>query len=438
MGINFTILAVSRPAIARDLGADPSTLVWLISGPILANALVTATAGKLGDLRGHRTVYLVGIAGSVACAVGSAVAPGAGTLIAFRVLGAVVGAAMGPASMAIINLMFAPHRRSRALGYWSLIGAGGPVVGLVIGGPLVDAFGWRTIFWVQVPLLAVAGALAWRILPDTARARGTRFDVRGNLVLAAALVLLLVGAERGRTWGWTSSAFVGVMSAGLVGLALFVRVEAGAEHPLIPLRYFRRRGFVVPMAVLLFAQFGYMGGFILAPRLLVELDGRSAGQTALLLVPRPLTFAIAGVTAGYVVGRIGVRRIAVVGTVAVASSLVLMSLVARDIDTVLVVVAIALSGLGMGMAQPTISASIANSVDDADLGVAGATQQMVTQVATSLGMNLLDALQASMVAAAGLAASYERAYLIGAGITAVGVAMAWALPRRVAPGSTIR
>ena len=129
VAFTITILSVSRPEIARDLDSDVTTLVWVISGPVMAAALVSATAGKVGDLRGHRKTYLFGTAGAAAFALATAFAWDAGSLIAFRVLGALVGAATGPSSMAIINMLFPPERRSAALGYWSLVVAGGPVVG---------------------------------------------------------------------------------------------------------------------------------------------------------------------------------------------------------------------------------------------------------------------------------------------------------------------
>ena len=430
VGINFTILAVSRPAIAADLGVDPSTLVWLISGPILANALTTATAGKLGDLYGHRRVYLVGILGSAVFAAASALAWDAWSLVAFRILGAIVGAAAGPASMATINLMFPPAQRSKALGYWSMVGAGGPVVGLVIGGPLVDAFGWRTIFEVQVPLLVLAAIAAWRLLPESPRAPRADFDVAGNVAIGFALLALLIGVERGRVWGWTSPATVGCAALSVAAGLVFIRVEQRAADPLIPIAYFRRRSFAVPIIVLFFAQFGHMGGFILAPKLLAEVGGVSATHISTLLIPRPLTFGIAGVASGYFVRRVGIRRLGVTGTAFTVISLVMISMVTEHLNTWVVVASIALSGLGMGLAQPAISTSIANSVADGDLGAAGATNQMVAQVATSLGMNLIDSVQAGLVATAGLAGSYAVAYRLGAGITFAGVVAAFMLPRR--------
>ena len=432
IGINFTILAVSRPAIADDLHVDASTLVWLISGPMLANALFTATAGKLGDLYGHRRVYLWGIATSVIFAVLSAVAWNSWSLVAFRVLGAVVGSAAVPASMAIINLMFEPAKRSTALGYWSLVGAGAPVVGLIIGGPLVDAFGWRTIFWIQVPLLAVAALIAWRVLPETNRATQTQFDVAGNVVLGISLVALLGAVERASSWGWGSPATIAGFAVALGAGVWFVRIEQRVEHPLIPIRYFKRRNFAVPIVVIFFAQFGYMGGFILVPRLLAEVGGESASHISTLMIPRPLVFAIAGALAGVFIRVIGVRRMTAGGTALIVVSLLMIASTAAALDTWVVIIAIALSGLGMGLVQPAIALSVANSVDDADLGVAGATQQMSVQVATSLGMNLLDSVQTGLVATLGIAGAFSRSYQLGAGLTAAGILFALLLPRHPA------
>ena len=163
----ITILAVSRPQIADDLG---ESLVWLISGPTIALAL---TARKFGDLHGHRKVFLIGserVDG--VCCVRRWRGPARRSS---SVLAATASAATGPSSLAIINGLFAREDRSKALGYWSLVVAGGPVLGLVIGGPLVEQVGWRMIFWAQAPLLAL---LAWVLVLETPRRTGVYFDVR--------------------------------------------------------------------------------------------------------------------------------------------------------------------------------------------------------------------------------------------------------------------
>ena len=433
--VSFTItfLSVSRPAIAKDLDADPSLLVWLISGPTIAMALSSTMWGKLGDLYGHRRSYLVGMTGATGFALASAAAWDGGSLIAFRVLGALLGAASGPASMAIINLVFPPERRSAALGYWSLVVAGGPVIGLVAGGPLVDAFGWRMIFLLQTPLLVAAVLLAWRVLPRTPPRAGVPIDLPGQATLALSLLTLLLGIDRGRPLGWTHPVVVGLFAAALGSMVLFVWIERRSANPVVPLHYFSRRTFSLPIAIQFFTNFGYMGGFILAPKLLDEVRGLSAGQISLLLIPRPLIFAVSGPLAGRLVPRIGVRAFAILGVACMTVSLGVLAAVSHDPKTVFVVGAIAISGLGMGSAQPAIATSVANSVDPEDLGIAGATQQLASQVGSSIGMNLLDSIQVARVGAAGVPGSFGQAYAVGAAISALGMAMALGLRGRRHP-----
>ncbi len=423
----ITILAVSRPAIAADLGASVESLVWLISGPTIAVALTGTTAGKLGDLHGHRRVFVLGLAGATVFVALTALAWSGPSLIAFRVLGATIGAATGPSSLALINRMFAPEDRSRPLGFWSLVVAGGPVFGLVVGGPLVEAFGWRAIFWSQAPLLAAATLVSWWLLPETPRRRHVHFDVPGQATLAVALAGLLIGIDRAAAWGPTNPWVLAAFALVPLGLWAFVRVERRSPHPLIPLGWFRHRNFSVPVAIGFAVQFGYMGGFILAPKMLAEVRGLSADAIALLMVPRPLTFAIAGPVAGWYATRISARTTVVAGTIALSLSMTVFALVASDPTTAAIVLALTLSGIGIGAAQPRLTACVANAVRDEDLGIAGATQLLVAQVGTTVGMNLLEAIQVTSAAGAtGAAAgpSYSLAYGVGAAVAVAGVALA--------------
>ncbi len=433
----ITILAVSRPTIAEDLGASVESLVWLISGPTIAVALTGTTAGKLGDLHGHRRVYLIGMAGATVFVALTALAWSGPSLIAFRVLGATIGAATGPSSLALINRMFSPERRSRALGFWSLVVAGGPVVGLVAGGPLVEAFGWRVIFAVQAPLLATATLVSYFVLPETGKRRNVHFDLRGQLWLTVTLAGLLLGIDRAAAWGLGNPWVLACFALVPLGLAAFVREERRTEHPLIPLHWFTRRSFAVPVGVSFFMQFGYMGGFILTPLLMEEVRGLDADVVALIMVPRPLTFAIAGPLAGYLVGRVSTRSTILAGTASLTLSMAVFALVADDPATAVVVLALTLSGIGVGAAQPGIAASVANSVENADLGIAGATQQLVSQVGTTLGMNVLEAIELVARDADSLGRSYAVAYGLGAVVTGIGLVLAFFMPgdRRTLSGA---
>ncbi|MFM7063991.1 MAG: MFS transporter [Actinomycetes bacterium] len=420
----ITILAVSRPVIARDLGTSVESLVWLISGPTIAIALTGTTAGKLGDLHGHRRVYLVGMVGATVFVVLSAVAWSGPSLIAFRVLGATIGSATIPSSLAVINRLFGPSERARPLGFWSLVVAAGPVVGLVVGGPLVEHLGWRAMFWAQAPLLGLSALLAFVVLPDTPRQRDVHFDVRGQAVLFLLLAALLGGIDRAAVLGVTSPLVLVLFATVPVALWWFVRVERATAHPLIPLDWFRRPSFALAVAIGFFVQFGYMGGFTLTPKLLAEVSGLGADQVALLMVPRPLTFAVAGPVAGLIAHRVSARATVVFGTTLLVGSMAVFAATATDPTVVAVVLALVLSGVGIGATQPRLTATVADAVPAADLGVAGATQLLVAQIGTTIGMNLLEVVQSSQRSSLGLGGSYRAAYLLGAAVSAVGVVLA--------------
>lgn len=429
IGFNFTILTVSRPTIAADLSTDVASLVWLVSGPIVANALVAATGGKLGDILGHRRVFLASFFGMSVFTLLCAVAWSPGSLIAFRVISSMLGAAIAPCSMAIINLMFSPAERSKALGYWALVGAGSPMIGLVVGGPLVEAFGWRSIFVLQVPMLAAALALCWKVLPRVGGGVRTRFDIAGNASLAAAVLGFMLLAERVPVWGWTDPRTLALAGGAVAFAVLFVRIEQRVEHPLIPIHYFKLRAFTSSLISATFAQFGYMGGFILLPVLLAEVGEWSDTRVSLTSVPRPLAFALAGVVAGRLFARVGARTLTIAGSSMITVSLVMIAFAVDGLPLWLIVASAFVSGWGMGTVQPIVSTVVANAVDNKDLGVAGATVQMGIQFATSLGMNIFDAMHTAIGATSGLLVGFQRSYAIGAAISVCGIASAVMIPR---------
>jgi EmrB/QacA subfamily drug resistance transporter len=416
----ITILAVSIPGIAEDLGSDESTLTWVITGPLLAFAVVGPAVGKLGDRRGHRRIYLIGMAGGALFALLSALAWNAGSLIAFRVLGASIGAATGPASMALINTVFPRERRAQAMGFWTLVMAGGPVLGVVVGGPVVEHLSWRWIFVAQVPVSLLGLLVAAVLLPDTEREERPPFDLAGTLLLAAAVGGALLGLNRGPVLGWDHPVVVCGFVLAPVLLAAFVAVERRAADPLIPLRYLRRRNVTLPLTVEFTNNFAYMGGFILTPLLLDEVLGYGETHAGLLSIARPLSFSIAGPVAGFLAVKVGERRAATFGTLAIVASMVGLSSVSGDSSDLLIVMALALSGIGAGATLPAMAASIANAVDDRDLGVVGAAQQMVAQLGAVAGIQILQTVQASREATVGATDAFGQAYLVGAGVAALG------------------
>ena len=172
VNITFTVFVVALPQVAHELHTTVSTLTWTSTGPLLAFGVAAPVLGKLGDLRGYRRLYLAGLFGAAVSVVLTASAPTAGVLIAARLFDGVQGAATGAASMALVLQDFSHEDRVKAMGWWALVGAGGPVLGVTIGAPIIQYYGWRALFWGELPLMAIAAVLAVVVLPARDRTRG--------------------------------------------------------------------------------------------------------------------------------------------------------------------------------------------------------------------------------------------------------------------------
>lgn len=411
-GFTITVVAVSLPTIARDLGADPTSLTWIVTGPFLAHALGMPLLGKIGDVYGHRRVYLVGFGLFTVFTGLTALAWNAPALIVLRTIGALEGAATGPASMALIMHAFPAPDRVKAMGWWALVGAGAPVIGLVAGGPIVEAFGWRWLFVAQVPLALTALVTAAVLLHETPRASTrTPIDVRGAAALAGATVLPLLALQLGRDRGWTDAVPLGLLVLGAIALIVFVRVERRAREPLLPLDFFRRRNFTASLLAQSLSQFAYMGGFIVSPLLMQNRFGYTVAGTSLIMLCRPLSFSLSSPVSGYVAVRVGERRAGMTGTLLVVVSMACFALGAAQESVSLVVLALLLSGLGLGASSPSLITSAANAVEPEHLGVANAAQQMVTLIGAVAGMQVLATIQAG-----GGGGRFTLAYLVGLAI----------------------
>ncbi|MDE3086961.1 MAG: MFS transporter, partial [Acidobacteriota bacterium] len=399
----FTVFVVALPSVAHGLHSNIATITWVVTGPMLAFGVVAPLAGKAGDLFGHRRLFLVGLCLEAVVAALSALAPTAGVLIVARTLGGLVGASVGSASMALVLSVFDKSERVKALGFWSLVGAGGPVLGVAVGGPVIQAFGWRWMFVIQMPLLLLSAALALAVLPE--RAAGRRpvapgeldLDWRGAASIAGAVGSLLMGLNRGPVWGWTSPGVLVAFCLALVFGLGFVAAERRTSDPVLNLGYLKRRNFVFPILAQSTANFAYIGAFFLAPLLLEEVFGYGHRQSAVafLSLPRPVTFSLIAPLAGYVTIRVGERVSAIVGTTAVVASMAVFALTTRSTGLLLVEVAFVLSGIGLGVGQPPLSASAANEFAPEDLGTASAAQQLMIQLGTVSGIQIMQTVQAA-------------------------------------------
>lgn len=409
----ITVLVVSLETISRDLNSTVTTLNWSITGPMLAFGVVGPAYGKIGDLYGHKKVYVYGLLFSALFAGMTVFAWNALSMVLFRLLSAVAGAATGPAAMAYINRLFEPHERVRPLGLWSFVTAGAPVLGVVMGGPLVETIGWQMIFVIQAPLLLGAGIVAWRLLPQTSRADEVKFDVKGSVTLGLGATLLLLAVNRGHSWGWTSPAIIGIALASVVSLWLFVRVERVAEAPLMPLHWLRTPNIILPISIQSLLNFAYMGGFIVVPQMLEIGLGFTPSHIGWLVIARPLTFSITAPLASFFTMRVGERVSGVIGALGIVVSMIILGTLNVGSPDWIIALGLGMSGVGFGIAGPALGALVANSVDDETVGVAGAMQQLLSQMGAVLGSTVMISIH-EMTASSGVVQSYAYALLSGA------------------------
>lgn len=419
-GALITIIGVSLATVARDLNTSTASLTWVVTGPLLAVALTMPLFGKLGDVWGLRRVYLLGLLGFTVGSILTAFAWNGPSLIAFRILGAIPGAAMGPTAMALVMRTFPPADRVKAMGWWSLVGAGAPVIGVIAGGPLVEIFGWRALFVAQAPLSIAAFVLGFVVLREAPRRARQPIDLAGAATLAvgttSALLALTIGGREG--WGRPIVPILGVVA--VVGLSAFIRAERRADHPLLPLAFFRQRDFSASLGAQFASNFAYMGGFIVTPLLFQYRFGYSVAATAGASIVRPLTFSLVAAGAGYVAARVGVRRSAITGLAVLAGSMAAFTAAALFDNIALVYAGLFMSGLGMGSASPSLVSSAANAVPHEDQGVANAAQQMVAAIGTVAGIQVLSTVQGGGTGAA----SFGQAYIVGGCMAIVGAVAA--------------
>ncbi len=419
----ITILGVSLLSIAEDLDSQVSTIAWVMTAPMLAQAVSAPLLGKLGDLYGHRRVYLVGFLLATLVATATAFAWDAFSLIGLRTAGQLMGTATMPASMAMLFRAYEGRERVKAMGWMSVVIAGGPVLGLAIGGLLVEWIGWRLIFVIQGGLSAVALAVACVVLVETPRRQNVRLDVPGAFVLALAAFALTFSINRLPAWGLGDArVWLALLSTpGLI--ALFVRIERHSSHPLLPLNLLGRRNFALPLLVGFTVQFAYMGGFIISPLIMMGVFGLGQAATSMWTIARPVSFSASSPIGGQLGMRWGERTLIILGSGLVLLAMLAFAAGAAERSMGLILAGLVLAGLGMGLAQPSLSTIVASAVSEHDHGLAVSTMATMTGIGGVAGISILTALCAD----ATTPDAFRNGYLLGAAVAAIGLLLSLGL-----------
>ena len=409
-----TVLSASLPRVARDLGTSDDSVTWVLAAPLLAFAIITPIAGKLGDLHGHRRTYLGSFALGGILALLTSLSWNVGSLIFMRTLAQAATAAAGPSAMAIILSVYGRKERSKALGLWMAVVAVSPAIGVVTGGPLIEWLGWRTLFVVQGMLVIIALLIGARTLPETDKQPDVSFDIPGALTLGIGVGSLLIAVNRGIVWGWTHPVVISAALISPLALIAFRTVENRTKMPLLPPELMAKPNFTIPIAVQAVLQAAYMGAMIIAPFLLERRWGFRPTVIGLLMLPRPLSFAIAAKLGGTHDLNKGARRVSITGSLVFAVAMLIAGIGAQQKWLIVFILGAGLAGAGSGYIRATIANAATSAAGDQDLGVAGGSLNMLQMVGGTVGITLATAMLGTSTSG-----SRFMAIHLAAGITAL-------------------
>ena len=423
-GSLMTLVTAALPSIAEDLNTTTATAGWVLTGLMLAMAVGTPAGGKLGDIYGHRNTFIVGLVGMTVTMIANYWVWNIGTFIAVRVLFGTSGALLMPNGMALLMHAFGVEQRAKAVGWFQFAMTGAPTLGVVGGGPLLDILGWRSVFAIFGVIGGLATILAIFVVKPIPKGARTSIDWLGAFFLAAATLFVLLAITRipqvTQSGGSviTDLPILLLAACSLPLYAIFVLWEKRVTNPLLDVRLFTKPTFALPLGSAACSQFAYMGAFVVIPSVLQGPYGYSVGAAALLMVPRPGVFAIASPLGGSLVTKAGMRVPMVIGSTAMIFSMLAFAYGSNPAKYGLafIMVGLVLSGVSAGIGSPAYQTMVANSVDDADLGIANGMNQTVMWMGMILGIQ-------SMLAFAGADLSLGRlrtTFIFAAVVAALG------------------
>jgi EmrB/QacA subfamily drug resistance transporter len=424
--LDATIVNVALPSIRGDLGFSETSLAWVVNAYLLTYGGLLLLGGRLGDLFGHRRLFLFGITLFTVASLACGLATTQGFLVAARAIQGVGGAIASAVSLSLIMTLFTePTERAKAMGVFGFVAAGGGSVGVILGGILTDTLSWHWIFLVNVPIGVLVCALCLRLLPsEEGPAASGRVDVAGAVAVTSALMLATYAIVNGNDEGWTSAQTLGLLAAAAVLLVVFLAIETRVSAPLMPLRLFRLRNVAGANLVGVLWAAAMFAWFFLSALYLQLVLGYSPLEVGLAFLPSTLimgAFSL-GLSANLVM-RFGIRKPLATGLGLATIGLLLFTRAPVDGTYVVdVLPSMILLGFGAGMAFNPLLLAAMNDVDTSESGLASGLVNTSFMMGGALGLAILASIADSRAASLrdsgdgaleALTGGYHLAFLVG-------------------------
>ncbi len=433
--IDTSVVNLAVKEIGVELKVGVTALQWVIDAYNLVYASLLLTAGTLADLYGRRRIFAIGIAlftlGSLVCGL----APNADVLIAGRAVAGLGAALEVPTSLAILAVAYPDTRqRAQALGLWASCNGLAFIIGPTLGGVLVESIGWRSIFFLIIPLCVLALALTVSAVPESKDPKGRKLDLPGQALAIAALGGVSLAVIEGPRWGWDSIGCLAAFAAAAMGAVLFVLRQRESAGALVPLAMFENRVFSASLGIAAGMTFGMYAMLFLTPLYLQAARGDSAVLAGIELLPMSVAFVIVSQLSGKIVNAYGPRLPMTLGMAMMGAGLFMLALIPLDNGLLLIEGALLVIGCGLGLNTAPVNAVAVANAPAARSGTASGLVNTARMIGATLGVAVLGAIFAMFAGGIGsgshMAAGLTPAY-IGGGIgEMLGAAAAFIFIRR--------
>jgi EmrB/QacA subfamily drug resistance transporter len=446
--LDTTIVNVALPSIRTDLGFTESSLAWVVNAYLLTYGGFLLLGGRLGDLYGHRRLFLFGIALFTVASLACGLSTTQWMLIGARTVQGLGGAVASAVSLSLMMTLFTePAERAKAMGIFGFVAAGGGSLGVVLGGVLTDLISWHWIFLVNVPIGALVIFLSMRLLPtERAEAMSGRLDVAGAVTVTTALIIAVYAIVNGNQNGWTSATTLGLLGASVAALVLFLGIESRVRSPLVPLGLFKHRNISVSNIVGVLWAAAMFAWFFLSALYLQLVLGYSPLKVGLSFLPANLimgAFSI-GISAKLVM-RFGFRKPLATGLLLAAAGLLLFVRAPVDGNFLVdVLPSMILLGFGAGIAFNPVLLAAMSDVEPSESGLASGLVNTSFMMGGALGLAVLASIAASRSSSlrlggagelSALTGGYHLAFLVGAAFAAAAAVIGGTLLREAEPMS---
>ncbi|MFC0109580.1 DHA2 family efflux MFS transporter permease subunit [Kibdelosporangium aridum] len=397
--IDMTIINVALQPLTLQFQTSLDTIQWIATGYLLALGMVVPVTGWASDRFGTKRLFMVAIASFVVGSVLAGAAWNVETLIAFRVLQGFGGGMLAPAALTILTNAAGPHRIGRAMAALGVPMLLGPIADPVLGGWLVDEVNWRWIFYINVPVGAVAILMAWRLLPRDEPRPAEKVDLPGVLMLSPSLAALIYGISNIPHHGGVTA--VAVWLPALLGVLLLVGFIVHAlktENPLIDLTLFRNRTFTAATATMTLYMIAFLGAMMVVPTYFMLVRGHGALAAGLLVAPQGIGALLTMPIAGRLADRIGAGKVVLPGLVLIMGSFAMLTKVGADSPYWLLMLALFVAGLGMGMSMMPINSAALQTLTKRMVARASAALTVVQQTAGAIGAAVVSIILAGLLA----------------------------------------